>query len=71
MAAGTGLSFIKDLEKGKPTCEIEKALNVLNVLGIKITLTSPIDCANETENTEQERIHGKRARRVSLPSPGR
>ena len=32
MAAGTGLSFIKDLEKGKPTCEVEKVLTVLSTL---------------------------------------
>ena len=42
MAAGTGLRFIIDLEKGKPTCELEKSLTVLNTLGIKITLTSPV-----------------------------
>ena len=42
MAAGTGLRFIIDLEKGKPTCQLGKALIVLNTLGIKMTLTSPV-----------------------------
>ena len=42
LTAGTGLRFIIDLEKGKPTCEIGKALTVMNTLGITITLTSPI-----------------------------
>ena len=41
MTAGTGLRFIVDLEKGKPTCQIEKALKVLHTLGIEITLSPP------------------------------
>ena len=41
MTAGTGLRFIIDLEKGKPTCELGKVLAVLNTLGIQITLTPP------------------------------
>ena len=41
MTAGTGLRFIIDLEKGKPTCEIGKALTVLQTLGIDMTLVPP------------------------------
>lgn len=41
LTSGTGLRFIIDLEKGKETCEIGKALTVLNTLGIKMTLTPP------------------------------
>ncbi len=41
MTAGTGLRFIIDLEKGKPTCHLGKALAVLRTLGIKINLTPP------------------------------
>lgn len=41
MSAGTGLRFIIDLEKGKPTCHLGKALAVLRTLGIKINLTPP------------------------------
>jgi HTH-type transcriptional regulator / antitoxin HipB len=41
MVAGTGLRFIIDLEKGKPTCQLGKALIVMNTLGIKMTLTPP------------------------------
>lgn len=33
---GTGVRFIVDIEKGKPTCELEKALTVLNFLGIAL-----------------------------------
>ncbi len=41
LTSGTGLRFVIDLEKGKKTCEIGKALTVLQTLGIKITLTPP------------------------------
>lgn len=41
MTAGTGLRFIVDLEKGKPTCEFGKVLTVLNTLGIDMKLTPP------------------------------
>jgi HTH-type transcriptional regulator / antitoxin HipB len=41
LTSGTGLRFIIDLEKGKETCEMGKALTVLQTLGIKMTLTPP------------------------------
>jgi HTH-type transcriptional regulator / antitoxin HipB len=41
LAAGTGLRFIIELEKGKETCELGKVLTVLQTLGIKLTLTPP------------------------------
>lgn len=41
LASGTGLRFVIDLEKGKETCEIGKALAILNTLGIDITLVPP------------------------------
>ena len=39
LAAGTGVRFISDLEKGKPTCQIGKVLEVMQVLGIQLTLS--------------------------------
>lgn len=36
MAAGVGERFIRELEKGKPSCQLEKALAVLLTLGIKL-----------------------------------
>jgi HTH-type transcriptional regulator/antitoxin HipB len=47
LSSGTGLRFIIDLEKGKETCEIGKALTVLNTLGIRTTLTPPAVTAKE------------------------
>lgn len=42
LTSGTGLRFIIDLEKGKPTLQLGKVLTVLHTLGIKIELTSPV-----------------------------
>jgi HTH-type transcriptional regulator / antitoxin HipB len=41
LTSGTGLRFVIELEKGKPTCEIGKALTVVQTLGIRIMLTPP------------------------------
>jgi y4mF family transcriptional regulator len=41
LTSGTGIRFVIDLEKGKTTCEIGKALTLLNTLGIRMTLTPP------------------------------
>lgn len=38
LTSGTGLRFISDLERGKPTCQVGKVLIVLKTLGVKITL---------------------------------
>ena len=45
LTSGTGMRFVIDLEKGKPTCEIGKALTVINTLGIRMTLTPPVASA--------------------------
>ena len=55
MTAGTGLRFIIDLEKGKPTCQLGKALTVLNTLGIKMTLTTPLEEARGDKSAERQR----------------
>ena len=41
MTCGTGLRFIVDLEKGKPTCQIGKTLQVLQALGLVIETGRP------------------------------
>lgn len=38
LASGTGLRFIIDLEKGKPTCQLEKTLIVMRTLGIELEI---------------------------------
>jgi HTH-type transcriptional regulator / antitoxin HipB len=40
LTSGTGLRFLIELEKGKPTCQIGKVLNVLQTLGIELALSS-------------------------------
>lgn len=42
LTSGTGLRFIIDLEKGKPTCQIGKVLTVLQTLGIRLDLIPPL-----------------------------
>ncbi|MDE0308428.1 MAG: type II toxin-antitoxin system Y4mF family antitoxin [Acidiferrobacterales bacterium] len=41
VVCGTGKRFIVDLENGKPTCELAKVLNVVQLLGIEIQLIPP------------------------------
>ncbi len=36
-ASGVGVRFVIELEQGKPTCELQKALTVLAMLGITLT----------------------------------
>ncbi len=38
MACGTGIRFIVEIEAGKETCQIGKTLNVLAMLGLKVTV---------------------------------
>jgi y4mF family transcriptional regulator len=40
-ASGTGDRFIRELEKGKVTCQLEKALFVAQMLGIKFNAEPP------------------------------
>ena len=40
-AAGVGLRFIVELEAGKPTVEVGKALQVLQALGCSLEITPP------------------------------
>jgi len=37
--ANTGARFISDLENGKPTVQLDKALHVAKILGMKIGIT--------------------------------
>ena len=41
MTSGTGLRFIIEVEKGKPTCQLGKVLTVLHTLGIKTEFIAP------------------------------
>ncbi len=36
MTCDTGIRFIIDLEKGKPTCQLNKTLHVLHALGMSV-----------------------------------
>lgn len=47
LTSGTGLRFIIDLEKGKPTCQLAKVLTVLHTLGIKLEIIPPLEVGKE------------------------
>ncbi len=49
MACGTGLRFIIDLEKGKPTCQTEKTIQVLQALGLRLDVAVPGSESGRTE----------------------
>lgn len=38
--AGVGKRFLSELERGKPTAEFQKVLQVLSVLGLDLSLSS-------------------------------
>ncbi len=40
MTCGTGVRFIIDLEKGKPTCQIGKVLQVFQSLGLDLLIAN-------------------------------
>lgn len=44
MSCGTGLRFIVDLEKGKPTCHVGKTLHVLKALGLHLAVADAPGC---------------------------
>ncbi len=46
LTSGTGLRFIIELEKGKPTCQLEKVLTVLRTLGLKLKFEGEEDGKN-------------------------
>lgn len=39
--AGASDAFLRDVERGKPTVQLGKVLNVLNELGIRVVLELP------------------------------
>lgn len=47
LTSGTGLRFIIDLEKGKPTCQIGKVLTVLQTLGLRLEISPPAGLKKE------------------------
>ncbi|MEY5019758.1 MAG: hypothetical protein RLZ22_846 [Verrucomicrobiota bacterium] len=41
MTSGTGLRFIIDLEKGKSTCQLGKAMDIVRALGLNLEIREP------------------------------
>ncbi len=51
-ACGTGIRFIQDLEKGKASCELDKALMVASMLGIRVDARLPL--------LQEDKSHGRK-----------
>jgi y4mF family transcriptional regulator len=47
--ANTGVRFIGDLENGKPTVQLDKALRVAGILGMKIEISEPVTVNKDTQ----------------------
>ena len=43
LAAGVGIRFISELERGKPTVRLGETLRVAAALGVRLTLEDPVD----------------------------
>jgi y4mF family transcriptional regulator len=41
--AGVGVGFIREVEHGKPTCQLALVLQVLQTLGLKLGIKTPDD----------------------------
>ena len=54
MTSATGLRFIVELERGKPTSQIGKVLTVLNTLGVTVNLTPPVVTPKATPPAQRE-----------------
>ena len=37
-SSGVGIRFLRELEQGKPTCQLGKVLTILTMLGIRVDL---------------------------------
>lgn len=47
-AAGVGVRFLVELERGKPTVRLAKVLAVLNALGCRLDVTPPGSSGRDT-----------------------
>lgn len=50
--ANVGTRFIVDLEAGKPTVQLEKALSVLAALGCKVSISGPLELGTTGQGHE-------------------
>ncbi len=53
LTSGTGLRFIIELERGKPTCQLGKVLTILQTLGITIDLEAPTAGRRTTQKADR------------------
>jgi y4mF family transcriptional regulator len=46
LAAGVGIRFVSELERGKPTARLGETLRVAGALGVRLALEDPVDRSN-------------------------
>lgn len=64
-AAGVGVRFLSELERGKATVRLEKVLAVLDTLGCTMSIETPAGVARPTEGADELRVVPKDERRKS------
>lgn len=70
LVAGTGLRFIHDLERGKPTVQVGKLLQVLAALGLGLELCDRTGRAlppPPDDTTKRRRVRAPNPRRPESP----
>ncbi|HEV2613970.1 MAG TPA: helix-turn-helix domain-containing protein [Gammaproteobacteria bacterium] len=53
-ASNVGERFIRELEKGKVTCQLEKSLLIAQMLGIKFEAILPPEISEKSEKKERK-----------------
>lgn len=60
-AAGVGIRFLSELERGKPTVRLEKVIAVLDALGCTLRVKNPWGEAESGETASGEEASGEAA----------
>ncbi|MFT6898262.1 MAG: HTH-type transcriptional regulator/antitoxin HipB [Paraglaciecola sp.] len=53
MLSGNGSTFTSEFENGKPTVELGRVLNVLNALGVTLSVDLPIEVESLTKSEQK------------------
>jgi len=71
-AAGVGVRFLSELERGKPTVRLAKVIAVLDTLGCTLRVEMPWSEAESAQTTSGEEASGESAaQRTVGPAGGR
>ena len=54
---GLSVTFISDLERGKPTAEIEKTIRLINILGMDLFVERRGECSEKISGLYRNKWH--------------